>query len=296
VLDVLLIVEVVVAGVLLGGLYACMALGFSVVWGVTNLINLAHGAMIVLGAYVTWLLVEVTGADPFLFVPASAAVLFVFGYALQALLLNRVAQASLFMTLILTFGLNLLLTNIHLELFSADPRSITPAYAAAVLQLGEVRLPYTRIAVFAAALLLTLALHLVMNHTRTGHAIRATAQSTRAAAVMGVDTGRTYALTFAIGAAMAGASGSLFAIVQSFSPLSGDSLTMKAFVIVALGGLGSIPGAISAGMLLGVGENLISGLGAPAYRDALSFLVLVALLVARPRGLFGNRYRADPRI
>jgi branched-chain amino acid transport system permease protein len=291
-----LALEVILSGVLLGGLYACMAIGFSVIWGVTNLINLAHGSMIIIGAYITWLLATRWAIDPFLVVPVAGAALFAFGYSLQRLLLNRVLRTSLFMTLVLTFGLNMLLVNINLELFSADVRSITMPYAGLALELGDVRVPYQRIAVFGVALLLTLALHLFMNHTRIGHAIRATAQNVRAANVLGIDTRHTYAVAFGLGAAMAGATGALVAIIYSFSPVTGDSFTLKAFVIVALGGLGSIHGAIVAGTVLGVTENLISGLGAPGYRDAVSFFLLVAILVLRPRGLFGNRYRADAKL
>ena len=292
----MLALEVILSGVLLGGLYACMAIGFSVIWGVTNLINLAHGSMIIIGAYIAWLLATRWTIDPFLLVPVAGAALFAFGYLLQRLLLNRVLRTSLFMTLVLTFGLNMLLVNINLELFSADVRSITMPYADVALELGDVRVPYVRIAVFGVALLLTFALHLFMNHTRIGHAIRATAQNVRAANVLGIDTRHTYAVAFGLGAAMAGATGALVAIIYSFSPVTGDSFTLKAFVIVALGGLGSIHGAIVAGTVLGVTENLISGLGAPGYRDAVSFFLLVAILVLRPRGLFGNRYRADAKL
>ena len=292
----MLTLQVVLSGILLGGLYACMAIGFSIVWGVTNLINLAHGSLIIIGAYVTWLLWTRFGIDPFLLVPVAAAFLFAFGFLLYRVLLHRVARTSLFMTLILTFGLDRVLVNINLQLFSADVRGITLSYADRVLQLGEIRLPYLRIAVFCVALLLTLLLHLFMNRTRVGQSIRATAQNVRAATVLGIDTRRVYAITFGIGAAMAGAAGSLIAMVYSFTPVTGDSLTMKAFVIVVLGGLGSMHGAIIAGIVLGIAENIVSGLIAPGYRDAVSFILLLAILLVRPRGLFGSRYLADARI
>jgi len=292
----LLALEVILSGILLGGLYACMAIGFSIAWGVTNLINLAHGTMMVVGAYLTWLLWARTGIDPFLLVPLAGAALFAFGYLLQRYVLNRVLRISLFMTLVLTFGLNMLLINVLLQLFSADVRSIPLSYAAEGLQFAGIRLPYTRIAVFALALALTYGLHLFMNRSRMGHAIRASAQHPRAASTLGIDTRETYAVALGIGAGMAGAAGALMAILYAFSPVTGDSFTMKAFVIVALGGLGSMHGAIVAGILLGVAENMVSGLGAPGYRDAVSFFLLVALLVLRPRGLFGNRYRADAKI
>src|SRR4029453_6894658 len=140
--------------------------------------------------------------------------------------------------------------------------------------IGDIRLPWVRIAVFAVAVLLTVALHLYLDHTRTGHAIRATGQHARAAMVLGIDTRHVYAVTFGLGAALAGVAGSLVAVLYSFSPVTGASLTMKSFVVVVLGGLGSVKGAIVAGIILGVAENLVSGLIAPGYRDAVSFMLL----------------------
>lgn len=291
----MLTLQIVLSGILLGGLYACMAIGFSVIWGVTGLINLAHGSMIVIGAYLTWWLHTTTGIDPFLTLPLSAAALFVLGVALQRLVLERVIRSSLLMTLVLTFGLNMVLVNILLELFSADVRAVTMPYSSASLEIGGIRLTWTRIAVFALALGLTALLHLFMARTRIGNAIRAVAQNPRAAATLGIDVRHARAIAFGIGAALAGASGTLFAALYSFSPIVGEVLTMKSFVIVLLGGLGSMGGAIAAAVVLGVCENLVSGLGAPGLRDAVSFVVLLAILLARPRGLLGARYAADAR-
>jgi branched-chain amino acid transport system permease protein len=291
----MLTLEVVLSGILLGGLYACMAMGFSVIWGVTNLINLAHGSMIIVGAYVTWALTTHTGIDPFLTLPVSAATLFVLGYALQRLILNRVIRISLFMSLVFTFGLNMLLVNVNLQLFSADVRSITMPYSSLALDLWGIRLPYTRIGVCVLALALTGLLYLFMNRTRLGNAIRAVAQNERAAAALGVKRAHVYAVAFGIGAALAGAAGTLTAALYSFSPVTGDGMTMKAFVIVLLGGLGSMSGVIVAAMVLAVAENLVSALLAPGLRDAVSFFFLLALLLLRPRGLFGHRYLADAK-
>lgn len=291
----MLTLQVIVSGVLLGGFYACMAMGFSVVWGVTGLINLAHGSFMIVGAYITWALHSRTGIDPFLTLPVSSAAMFLFGAALQRLLLERVIRASLFMTLVLTFGLNMLLVNILLELFSADVRGITMPYSSLALEFAGLRVQWTRLAVFGLALALTLLLHLFMSRTRTGNAIRAAAQNPRAAATLGIDARRVRTLSFGIGAAMAGSAGSLMAVLYAFSPLSGDSYTMKAFVIVLLGGLGNMAGAIAAAVLLGVAENLVSGLGAPGLRDAVSFFLLLAILLLRPRGLFGAGHVVDAR-
>jgi branched-chain amino acid transport system permease protein len=291
----MLTLQIVVSGVLLGGLYACMAMGFSVIWGVTGLINLAHGSLIIVGAYISWALHTHTGIDPFLTLPVSAALLFLLGYVMQRWLLERVIRASLLMTLVLTFGLNMVLVNVLLELFSADVRAITMPYSSDALVIGGLRLQWTRLAVFVIALALTFLLHLFMSHTRAGNAIRASAQNPRAAATLGIDARRMRAVAFGIGGALAGAAGSLMAVLYAFSPIAGDSFTMKSFVIVLLGGLGSMAGAIAAAIVLGVAENLVSGLGAPGLRDAVSFFMLLAILVLRPRGLFGSRHLTDAR-
>lgn len=287
------IIQIIVNGVLLGGLYACMAIGFSINWGVMNLINLAHGSMIVLGAYVTFFVSTQTGIDPFLTIPLAGALLFLVGYLLQSFLINLIVRSSIFMTLIFTFGLDMLMINIFLILFTADLRSLSLPYAHETFHLLGLSVPYGRLIVFALAIALTLALSLFLNRTRNGRAIKATSFDRDAATLSGIDIDRIYALTFAIGAMMAGMAGSLIAVIHSFSPVAGESFTMKAFVIVVLGGLGSIPGAILGGMVLGVAENLASYLLDPGYRDAIGFGLLVVTLVLRPQGLLGKRFFAE---
>ena len=291
----MLFTQVALNGILLGGLYACMAMSFSLIWGVMNIINLAHGSMMLLGAYVTFSLYAHFGIDPILSLPFAAAVLFVFGFALQHFVFNRVLMRSVYLTLILTFGLDMLLINFNVAVFTANVRSITPWYAGQAFEIGGVRLAYTRILVFLLALLVTLALHQFLKWSRTGHAIRATAQDPRLARVIGIDTAWIYSLTFGLGAAMAGAAGSLITVVYAFSPAIGDSFTLKAFVIVVLGGLGNVPGTILAGMFLGVAENLVSGFVDPGYRDVISFGLLVMILVLRPTGFLGKSSYAVAR-
>jgi branched-chain amino acid transport system permease protein len=288
----MILAQILINGILLGGLYACMAIGFSLVWGVLNLINLAHGSMIILGAYVTYYAHATMGIDPFLTIPVAGAVLFALGFLLQKHLLNLVVGVSVFLTLVLTFGLDMVLINLNIAVFSADVRSITTPYSGMGLELGEIKVPYTRLAVFAIALALTGALSVLLNRSRPGRAIRATAQNPLAAQALGVDTPRVYALTFGLGACMAGMAGSLLAVVSAFSPVVGATLTMKSFVVVLLGGLGNIPGTIVAGILLGVVENLVSGFWDPGYRDVISFALLVLLLVLRPHGALGKRQEA----
>jgi branched-chain amino acid transport system permease protein len=287
--------QALVNGILLGGLYACIAVGFSLIWGVMNLINLAHGSFVLLGAYVAAALNEALGIDPFLSIPISGAALFGIGYAIQRGLINLVIARSVFTTLIFTFGLNMLLVNLMLLLFTADVRGIMVPYSDMGWQFGTVRVPYTRIAVFLVALLLTAGLAVFTDRTRLGAAIKATSFDVDAAKLVGIDVDHIYAVTFAIGAAMAGAAGSLIAVSLAFAPVLGDAYTMKAFVVVVLGGLGSIPGVLIAGLIVGIVENFASILLDPGYRDAVSFGLLLAVLVISPRGLFGKRFYAEIR-
>src|ERR1043166_3897634 len=289
----LTIIQIIVNGVLLGGLYACTAIGFSIIWGVMNLINLAHGSMIVLGAYITFFVSSQTGIDPFLTIPLAGVSLFIVGYLLQIFLINLIVRTSVFMTLIFTFGLDMLMINIFLILFTADLRSLPLLYAHESFSLVGLNIPYGRMIIFLLAIVLTLALSLFLNRTRTGRAIKATSFDRDAAALSGIDISRIYALTFAIGAMMAGMAGSLIAVIYSFSPVTGESFTMKSFEIVVLGGLGSIPGAILGGIVLGIAENLASYLLDPGYRDAIGFGLLVLTLIVRPEGLLGKRFFAE---
>lgn len=289
----MLLLQVVINGILLGGLYACMAIGFSVIWGVMNIINLAHGSMILMGAYVTYWLNTRLGIDPFLTIPVAGLFLFCVGFLLQRHLLNRVVTASVFMTLMVTFGLDMVFTNAHIALFTADIRSVTTAYGGTGIELGDVRISTIRLAVFAIAIILTLGLQWFMSRTRTGNAIKATSFDAEAAGLSGMNTAWVYAVTFGIGAFMAGVTGSLITVTQSFSPVVGAAFTMKSFVIVVLGGLGSIPGAIVGGTILGIAENVTSVTIDPGLRDAVSFILLVVILVLRPRGIFGKRFYAE---
>ena len=197
------------------------------------------------------------------------------------------------MTLILTFGLDMALINVNLLLFTADLRSVTTAYAGLGWEMSSIKIPYTRVGVFVFALALTFILSIVMNRTKLGNAIKATSFDRDAARLTGVNVEKVFAITFGIGACMAGMAGSLISMMYSFSPVLGDIFTMKSFVVVVLGGLGSIPGAIVGGLILGIAENFTSVLLAPGYKNAISFILLVAILVCRPRGILGKQFFAE---
>jgi branched-chain amino acid transport system permease protein len=285
--------QVIVNGLLLGSVYAAVGVGFSLTWGVLNIINIAHGAMVMLGAYVTFFLFEAFGLDPFLSIPASMAVLFVIGYALQRFVINRVIPYGVFMTLVLTFGLSLFFIDVALILFSGDYRSVRPSYAGSGFSLAGTVISYQRLAIFATALLLVYALHVFLNRTKLGRAVRATALNRASAQLLGVNIASIYAVTFGIGAAMAGAAGSLLAMTITITPVLGNAFIGKAFVVATLGGLGTIQGALIGGLILGLAESLGASLIGPSYQDAIGYGILVLVLVLRPQGIMGKAFYAE---
>ncbi|HMN22381.1 MAG TPA: branched-chain amino acid ABC transporter permease [Ottowia sp.] len=283
-----LLAQIIVNGMLLGGLYAIMALGLALVWGVLNIVNLAHGSFIMLGAYCSWYLFQDLHVDPFLGLPLTAAVLFVLGYAVQRGVLNLIVRAPMFNTLLLTFGLDVVLADLAQLAFTADFRAINPGYAGSQWQLGPVVVPLVRLGAFAAAVVLTLAVWLFLLHTRLGRAIRATAQNLVAAHLYGVEPRHLYAMTFGIGMALAGAAGGLYGTVSQINPYIGASLTLKSFAIAIIGGLENPLGVLVGGLILGVIEALTTLYIGPTYSDVASFGILLAVLVVRPTGLLGR--------
>ena len=283
-----LLAQVLLNGVLLGGLYAVMALGLALVWGVLNIVNLAHGAFIMLGAYVSWYLYTDAHIDPFIGLPITALLMFALGYALQRGLLNLVVRAPMFNTLLITFGLEVVLTYLAQLAFSADYRTINPPYSGESLQLGPVVLPLVRLGAFGVAIILTVGMWLFLLHSRLGRAIRATAQNLVAARLYGVEPRHLYAVTFGLGLALAGAAGGLYGTVSQVNPYIGASLTAKSFAIAIIGGLDNPLGVIVGGLVLGIVESLTSLYIGPTYRDVASFGILVLVLIVRPGGLLGK--------
>lgn len=280
-------VQHILNGLLQGCILALIGLGFSLVWGILNIINLAHSALIMLGAYLTYFLFTLAGIDPFISLPLTMAALFIFGYLLQRYVINLVMGASILTTFLLTFGFESLLVNLALRLFSADTRQTKPFYANASLNLGSLYLPYTQLGAVIIALVLTYALYLFLDKTRVGSSIRAVGQDRVAARLMGIDIGRTYALTFGIGAALAAASGTLLSTTSGFAPNGFSGYNVLAFSVVVLGGLGSIPGALIGGLAFGL-VNEFSSTYVLAQRDVVIFAILILVLVLRPTGLLGR--------
>jgi branched-chain amino acid transport system permease protein len=280
--------QILANGILLGGLYGLMALGMGLVWGVLNIVNLAHGAFIMMGGYAVYFLFTLAGIDPFLALPIAMVGMFLFGYFLQMFVLNLIVRSALLNTLLITFGFDVVFVYLAQFLFTADFRTINPTYSGSNVDLHGVTIPYSQAGAFLVAILLAGALYLFLDQTRTGRAIRATAQNLTAARLYGVNPRRIYALTFGVGAALAGAAGGLFGVISQITPYIGITLTAKSFVIAILGGLDKPLGVIVGGLVLGIAEAMTDLYLGSTYKDIISFGLLVLILVARPAQLVGR--------
>jgi len=285
-----MILQAIINGILFAAVYAMIGVGFSLVWGVMSIVNLAHGSFIMIGAYLSFTLFAAFKLDPFLSIPLVMVALFAAAYAIQRYLLNRVVRKPGFITLTFTFGLQILVANLCLLVWSADYRSVKLSYSGDSVQFGGLVVPAVRLDIFLAALVITALFYLFMRRTRTGRAINATALNYEGARTVGVDVDKIYALTFGLSAALAGAAGALISPIMSINPFTGGDLIAKAFVIAILGGLGSTIGALVGGLVLSLVETVGTAVFSSAVQDLLGFAVLVLVLVFRPQGLMGKRF------
>jgi branched-chain amino acid transport system permease protein len=285
----MLAAQILINALVLGCLYACIAIGFSLVWGVLNVINLIHGSFIVLGAYLAWGLYQSLGISPWYAIGIAAPVFFGLGYIIQRVILNRVMAAPVLVTLTLTFGLDLILNNAMIYYLKADYRKLTLTPPMGSVSVFDVVVPIDRLIATASALVLTGVLYLILRRLRVGRAIIAVRLDRDAAKLMGVDVGSIYAIAFGLGAALAGCAGVLMALIFPISPLTSTAYLGKAFVVCVLGGLGSVSGALAGGVLLALIEGIGSALIGPAHATTLSFALLIIFLIARPQGLLGRK-------
>jgi branched-chain amino acid transport system permease protein len=284
-----LLIQNLVNGLLLGGLYVCIAIGFSLIWGVLNIINLLHGSTIVLGSYIAFYAFSMLGISPFLAPLFVIPIMFLLGYGLQLGILNHVVDKPVLLTLTLTFGLDLILNNLMIVAFTANFRRIVFTKPFDTLDIYGVIIPVDRVIAMLLALTLTLAFYLLLNSSRIGRAIVAVRNDREAAVLMGVNVRQIYAVTFGIGAAFAGAAGCVLSVVFPISPVTAGLYLGKAFVICVLGGLGSISGALVGGLALGVIESMGVMAVGPEHSVLIGFLVLLAVLAIKPTGLFGKK-------
>jgi branched-chain amino acid transport system permease protein len=279
--------QVVVSGILSGGLYAMVALGLALIFGVMRVINIAHGPLLMLGAYATFFLHSQLGMNPFLTVPLSMAALFVVGMVLQRSLVFRVVDAPELSSLLLTFGISIALVNLAQLAFTSDLRAVE--YITGSWLVGGLALSKSRVIAFVFAAGVTALAFVFLQRTRLGKAIRATSQSREVAMVCGVDVGRIHMITFGLASALAAAGGSLLAVIVAIQPEMGQVWTFKSFLVIVLGGAGNYPGALLGGMLLGLVEQLASLFLTTQLSEVVAYVLLVLVLLVRPTGLLGGR-------
>jgi len=284
-----MLTQIIINGILKGGLYALMAMGMSLIWGVMNIINIAHGSFIMLGAYTTYWFFTLYGMDPFVSILLSMVLIFFLGFFIQKYIINFVIGASLFITLLLAFGIEILINNLALLFWTADVRSVQVSYGGANIEILGAVIPIVRLVAFLLAITLSVILFIIMNKTWLGRAIRSTAQDLEAARLNGVNVGKIYAITFGIGTALAAAAGTLWAVIFPISPAMGGHLTLKSFVVTIIGGLGTMMGPLVGGLSLGVVESLGTNWFGSTFENLISFTILVLVLIFKPNGILGKK-------
>ena len=286
--DVELFVLTLLNGILLGGIYAVAALGLSLVFGIMDVVNLAHGHFLMVGGYVAVLLFATAGITPLVGMFVAIGVLFLVGVVVQRLLLERVVDAGIEQPILVLFGVALVLQNLGRFFLGSNARTTDLGLGLGAFTVGPMTLSSSRTVTFVVATLLVAVTWVLLRRTNTGRAIRATAQNRTAAQYVGIDTDRVYIITMGIGSALAGAAGALLSMLFPIDPFVGWSYLLKAFAVVVLGGVGSIGGTLVGGLVLGVSENVGSLYIGGSYRDVITFAIFLGVLILRPRGLFGG--------
>jgi branched-chain amino acid transport system permease protein len=287
------LLQVVLLGLLYGGVYALLASGLTLIFGVMRIINVAHGAFLVLAALFTFELWRQTGLDPLLAVAVTTPAMFAIGWLVYRGLIARVRTAPVSMTVLLTFALAITIEGILGMTWKNVFRSVTPSYFNESFRLGPFVVSKPHLFGFAMAVVVLLGLYLLLTRTWTGRAIRSASENPEGAELVGVDIRAIAALTFAIGIATTGAGGSILSVLYSFFPASHYVWISRLLGIVVLGGMGSIPGAVVGALLLGVAETLTVDYVSPRWGVAVFYVVILVVLLLRPRGLMGARVRED---
>lgn len=280
--------NVIIQGILLGGLYALLALGLSLVFGVMKLINLAHGDLMLLSAYLAFAIITHIKVDPVLTLIISLPVLFVIGYGIQKYLLNRAFKISMEAPLIITFGISIILQNVYQIIWTPQARGLSTSYSLASLIFGAIRIPMIYLLDFLVALVIMFALQQFMKRTYIGQAITAASQDRSTAELMGINVNRVYAFAFAIAMLLAAIAGIFLGVTFPFTPQSGVSFLIIAFGVVVLGGLGSIMGTFVGGLVMGLAQTLGGQYISAGAQLLVAYLIIFIMLGLRPQGIFGR--------
>jgi branched-chain amino acid transport system permease protein len=280
----------VLSGVLVGGVYALIGIGLTIIFGVMRVTNFAHGELLMLGMYATWAIYTLTNGaiDPYVSILITAPLLFLWGAFLQKAFINRILNALPQNQILLTIGLGLVMSNTVMLAFTSDYRILTTSYSSSSFNIGDISVSVPLLYSFLITAAVTAALYWFLLKTDTGQAIRATAQDREAAQLMGINVRWTSTLAFGIGAALAGIAGALIAPTYYIFPQVGSTFTLKAFVIVVLGGMGSVVGATLGGIIIGLTESLSAVYIASGLKELVVFVLFLALLLFKPSGLLGK--------
>jgi branched-chain amino acid transport system permease protein len=284
----MLFLQSVLSGVLVGGVYSLIGIGLTLIFGVMRIINFAHGDLLMIGMYATWLCFTVLGIDPFVSIVIVGPVLFAFGAVLQRVIINRVLDALPQNQILLTIGLGLVMSNTAMLIFTSDYKILTTTYSSSSFTVGGLSISQPLLVAFVITVAITAALSWFLLRTDTGQAIRATAQDRDAAQLMGINVSAMSVLAFGLGSALAGIAGALIAPTYYIFPQVGSAFTLKAFVIVVLGGMGSVAGAMLGGVIIGVTESLAAVYIDSGLKELVVYVLFLGLLLFRPSGLLGK--------
>jgi branched-chain amino acid transport system permease protein len=279
---------VIVSGLLIGAVYALFSAGLTLIWGMMNVINFAHGEFVMMGMYIAFLVVTYAHGGPFVFGTASAVVLFLFGCIVYFSLIRSVMRGPMIAQILSTFGLALLIRYLAFWIFSANFKTLPDDLIPGGINIGGILIGMPQLVAAVVALLLTIGMHLTLTRTAVGSQLLAVAEDRNAAMLMGIRPDRMQALAWGMSAAAAGIAGALIATFYYIVPTVGESLALTAFVVVAFGGFGSVPGAMVAGLLIGVIQALSAYFLGPVWKDVIVYGLFVLILWVRPEGLFGK--------
>ncbi len=289
-IDVGTLLQIIFWGLYAGCIYILLATGVNLIFGVMKTVNFAHGELLMIGAYVTWTFFALTGVNPYLLLIATVVVLLLLGVVVERLAFRPVLGSHKLNEIFLSIGLIYIFQNGAAMIWGSDYQSIISPFASITVSLGSFSLPLDYLIIIGVTIAILVGLQILLRRTRFGLALRATSQNRKAAMLSGIDVERMDMLAFGLGAALAGAAGTLWVVSgQVFDPYMGSVPAVKAFAIVILGGLGSIPGAILGGLFYGLAESAAAFTLGGAWKDAISFVVLIVVLIIRPTGIFGER-------
>ena len=284
-----IITQVLVWGLYAGCIYILLATGLNLIFGVMKVVNFAHGQLLMIGAYVTFTFFVLSGFNPYVLLAASVPILILIGVSIERLCFRPILGTGKLNEIFISIGLIYILENVAALVWGDEWRTIHSPFETITVQIGGMKIPADYLIIIVMTVIILVALWLFLKRSRLGRAIRATSQNRKAASLMGINVERMDMVSFGLGAGLAGAAGTLWVVSgQVFNPYMGSVPAVKAFAIVIIGGLGSIPGAVIAGLLLGIAENFAVFTVGGAWKDAVAFIILIIVLIIKPTGLFGE--------